>query len=590
MAVWSLTYTLNGADVSSRVYGRSTIRRARNAQAIATFTLRPASGALDLDALVGQSITIDANWDALPASRRFTGVVETVALDPASGLLTVTCVDGLKGEMRARTTAEVLALMPGARWREECFGPESDGWEQFREAVQTLDYSYFKGRDGTDQWVSRAAKSTPDLELSHSSGQVLEDSVRVTPYRRNDLVNRVNLTVEARGVILHHWELQCGWNGYPSSAGFCPGSNPSWFSTPWWLPNPDQIRSAAQDAGWKIKQGDGLWVSSGSGGGFHFTGLPESGPSTVVCGTATLDWVWVNWQGDPSDPDWPKGDDSRITGASWIAVYDWEQTARMRYDIIVEAPDGVAAHGERLQQERASYDEGEEDRGWATGPSTATPTGGNWALAEGSHYQSVELDQAEIDAVIECAVAIEAVKIRAAYRGNDVEIEPLSAADAFDLEIADTVRTVGVEVFRVVTTGVGTINEINEYWDHESGDAGIRLALGTSRCMGAGGTDDAVAAPTAPSLYPPYTLDQNYSISTHIGGLLSSPVLNTDWRGWITNLQTPEGGGTPEIYDQIQFAVEYPKRPLAAKETFEVVGSATYRVYPPHEELTQVVA
>jgi len=118
----------------------------------------------------------------------------------------------------------------------------------------------------------------------------------------------------------------------------------------------------------------------------------------------------------------------------------------------------------------------------------------------------------------------------------------------------------------------------------------MRIVLGNSQCSGADGTDDAIAAPTPPSLDPPYTLDQSMALTTHIGGFLSSPALDPDWRGWVTNLKIPEGGGAPQIYDPMQFAVEYPKRPTAAKETLTATGAATYRVYPPNDELTQVVS
>ncbi len=84
----------------------------------------------------------------------------------------------------------------------------------------------------------------------------------------------------------------------------------------------------------------------------------------------------------------------------------------------------------------------------------------------------------------------------------------------------------------------GKVRRIDDALDIDSGSATTRIELAISRRFGSDTVSDtAVAAPAA----APDPADPSYSnvvrLGTHIGGLTTSPALDSDWDGYITDYQ-----------------------------------------------------
>jgi hypothetical protein len=141
---WRAVIALDDEDVSGFVTGEIEIRAAEGAARVASFRLLfPPGRPLALAAWSGLPVAIDfaeiEAGQAVRLSRLFTGVIDSVAFEAASGILSILATDDLQTLCDRLANDDVDALTEGALASPVIFDPaRSAGWQRVQDRMSTL--------------------------------------------------------------------------------------------------------------------------------------------------------------------------------------------------------------------------------------------------------------------------------------------------------------------------------------------------------------------------------------------------------------------------------------------------------------------
>lgn len=564
---WDIQVIVDGVDRTAQASGRVWRRQEANAAHLCRVALSVPSGQdMAVDELIGKALVVNARVDGGAWSTRFSGTVSSATTDTSAGLLRLRASDRLQQHFEAMDLPAILAAMPGGRWNSALYangGERSDGWRQAQDVMGTLPYSYHIDRGGTHRWLPWAAGA---IDATLDAAGIYLDGIDIRRPGPRERINKVTLTLEVRGPILYDWAYACSVLVVPVGA-FCDYFLADSSDTPQGAPT-SMLEGAIRSGGNVRTNRGALGSGIGAGGGIGYTLFPPTGWYSCDGGGGT--YIPVYW--------WSGVAGQWAAGASWTWDTKWAQTLSMRYEIVVQAPDSIAAYSEELQEGAALLSSEDDFGDWGQGDDATEPDGVQWEDA-GAIKRWIAVDAAEEAAFLETGIAEAVVEIEDSHRAwADVQCPPSSAALA--IEIGDTVSAAAQS--KGATAVVGAIEEV---WDIDGWDAQIALTLRPSRCPGSGGTSDAVAAPSRPDLTAPVTLDTSRVFPTRVGGKASSPPYDGAWDGVTVNVKSPVGG-SEEYPTRAVFG--RPEVPASLRDEWVAQsGALVYNVFPPHESVTE---
>lgn len=211
---WSTLASIGGSDVSGRLIGPVKVSAEANSAAIATFSIRPTSGAFTPASYPGAAVALDYVWSGAGQSQRiglFLGQVDSIDIDPATFIATLTCSDRRRGLLYGSDAAALATLLPGSLWSDAVFSADADGYQMAEDRISTLCADFDLLPDGSPALTGWAAKTTPDWTFSQSA--CLADSLGLVIGSSASLVQQVVATFDYRfsrlrrrdALMSYHW-------------------------------------------------------------------------------------------------------------------------------------------------------------------------------------------------------------------------------------------------------------------------------------------------------------------------------------------------------------------------------------------------
>lgn len=537
--------TLDSVDVSNSAVGKIEIEAEEFTARIADFTIVPASGAIDVSDWTGKPVTIDyITFDSAGATltdnRIFTGTVDLPVFDPKTGLVKFECTDELQRRFESQSQATTLAELTGF-YSEAVFGEAEDGWRFAQDVMSTVPKSFDLNADGvTGVLAAWEGKSTPDFTFDDDV--VIDGSVRIELAKKREIHNKNTVSAEYQFVRTLHREHDYSW--VIPSWDFC-----TYYADAHELPNREQIKQAAEGAGWRIQ------------GAFSFGELPDSG--SPMCGGSPVVWIIH-----------PDIQDQLVYSAGWTAIKRWTQGAKETYDLIVQAPQSITHFGEIAIESSASLSTDYDDAGWESSEETSTPTSatqdsiGDWFINRD--------DRTEADNMIVTKLNAVATPIIESHRRNYV---------TWSVPLTPTVERHHTCYLNTVSyQAKSKVAQVNHSIDISGGEdlTTIRIAVsktGTSTPP----TPDALTAPSPPSTGPVISAPpSSTAMQTQLGGKTGAPVHDTAKDGFSGNYTVQDFGA--EVYPH-QFKVDTAAIEDDVRDEATGNQSATYNIVIPDELL-----
>lgn len=489
---------LAGVDVSARLTGPCEIDREESQAAVATFSLLPFAGPVDLVTWLGAAVQIAVRIDDGPAEVLFRGTVSDPSYDPRLRVTTFRCTDDLQRRLDALPLV-LVDIIAGGYWSPAVFASDATGWQRAQDRLSTTPEALDISPQGALRSTPWLAKTTPDWTFG--TANIIDGSLRAEPGPFREQLNRVQLQVEVRYQRRLHRERTYSWT--------YPGGFAAYIQDSSSLPTEDAIRSAAQGAGWKV-----LYE--------NFVRLPPSG---VYFG---LPWVHN-----------PDREPFLVTEALITAAQRWTETITETYKIDVQAPASIARFGEQLQTDYVSYAPDAPQVVWQAdtlaprtgGIGGSTDLGGASLAPNGDRYFD-DIDPAQASAAIVTALARAQTTILAAHRSNTAEIA-VPLLPAVDLTHTARIQTAAVVAQGKVRQVVHRLSLSGE------GEATTTVRVAVSQAADVAVVASPMAAPprlaTAPTDGAPPPLGVG-DTQTHLGGRAYSPQpQDAAWTGWVGN-------------------------------------------------------
>mgnify|MGYP006275967403 CR=1 FL=1 len=212
---WTLKVLLGGVDISQRVTGTVTIDDEESSARVATFTVKPAVGQMDVYSWVRAevSITLTLSVDGGPPTDylMYTGIVDTPAYDVASGLTECTCTNDLQNFIKRQSHSFIDQLTPNSKWSKFVFDELADSWQYLQDRMSTYPYAVDRNLQGVvTVYDYRSSTVTRTFDISN----IIDGSLSVTLANARDLVNYVEADVVSQynqyreTVAAIHWSDQ----------------------------------------------------------------------------------------------------------------------------------------------------------------------------------------------------------------------------------------------------------------------------------------------------------------------------------------------------------------------------------------------
>ncbi|HBP2112095.1 TPA: hypothetical protein L5W84_006502, partial [Pseudomonas aeruginosa] len=422
------------------------------------------------------------------------------------------------------------ALVGGA-WSADVFEPV-DGrsrWDYAQERLTSvtgsLDCSPY-GALRVTSWLSVA----PAFEFGQ--GSTVYGSLAVELADLSSQTNRIEIECDYRFSRLWQLNASYGWQ-HPGTgnavgeAGFC-----NWRGDDTELPDVEMITSATESSGQTL---------------FYATWYPLP-PTGVYCNPPAA------WRNDFTE---------LLLGGNWIAGRRWVQSVTERYRLVMEVQPSVAATGQIVGRQRASFEiESDKASGWESDPITGGSTG-----------HSDEKDDNRRLSALNCLLAQGATTLIAAHRGTTVTWDvPTSMILPIDL----------VHTLRLADQGaraVGKCRRIVDRFDLASGSALTTISIAVMR--GGGGAADPLVPPAGSSdpVSPPSGGGQ---LSTQLGGRNGSPAYDDEADGFAGNWSNRDPGA--ELFPR-RFSLTANDIPETYRDEHAPEIAATYRVAVPDDVL-----
>lgn len=493
------------------VVGQVTVDREENSSAIATAAVYIGIGQ-DISTYIGNVFTL---------AGLFAGRVNSAQYDEATGVASFRASDLLQEYCEALTETEILAAITGGKYSRYVFGDREDGWQQMQDVLSTVSKACYLNVAGTftvSDWSTSAPGST--------TSTALYGTPKRRPARRRDIVNKVEISFQARYTRLHHRDHTFGWDyGHTSFCDYYVNSHS--------VPLRDMIQSAADGAGWKLR------------GGIAFETFPDTGVYTCFGNP-------VAWAVDEAVQN------QLCTSASWTCVRRWTQTITETYTITVENGSSQAAYGVLIQEDGGTYTAEYDDAQFDQSIETIIPVGAGWSTDAIGDQVKDEIDRTESENAIETLLAVAATRIKQTHRRNFLDYE---IAYNSGLEIGDAV-------------GSGTLYQLTHRLDPGSGRATSLVRVAYSAVTGGG--SDTLDAPMPPDTGPTHTAPAvSTTLLTRIGCGAGTVPFDEDWTGYTGNYSLCTAG--QEVYPN-RFRVVTPDIETESRDEVEAERTATYSV------------
>jgi len=549
-AEWTAVITLAAVDVSANVTGQISVEAEESTARIATFTLRPTGGSVDVRDWTGATVTIDYEPRGEIVSRLFNGKVLEPVYDPETRLTTFKCTDDLQGLMESKTEAQILALLTNddvtGKYSEEVFGVRDDGWKQTEDILSTIPAGFDINRDGTTTRLTAwEAEDIPFLIFTDASAK----NITLELAQLRDIVNTVDIESDYRFSREHHREHSFYWN----YSGLC-----DWLDRAYDLPTRDMWLQAAGGMDWAVK----AWTDEG----IQFGGLPKDGDYCNGHGLA------VTYEARQTI----------ITSAYWTSVRRWVQSVTEQYRITVQEAGSVAQYGVLIGEDSAGLQVPNDDAIWNASLSTKTPNIQDITGGSGMWVWTDKPDESGRQDLLEALIQIADRQIRQSHRNNFVSwtswIQPA----------IERHHTTQLDAASVVARG--KVFQYRHVLDIQNGTALTTIKIAVHKCP-SGGSQDSIAAPARPDTDDDYiTPETTTTLETRIGGQAGAPAYDEQWTGFTSNQFSYTGPALdPDQFYPLRVMVKGPDIEDTAVDNLEVEQTATINTLVPDETLTVTV-
>lgn len=505
---WGLVVRLGGADISSRITGEVVIEASEGSARLADVAYRPAPGALDLPALIGARVEIDAVLGSAPPLRRFTGVVDSPEFDPDTGLVTLRCTDNLQARLDALDNAEIDALLGNACDSPAVFDDARTGWARAQDLVSTMCASLDADAYGALR-VTPWAVGAPARTLTPA--HYLDGSLRTRFAEFTRLPPRVEIDISYRFPRLKTRAVELAWQ-YGWSEGYANINGLRRLSS-------EMVREALESSGWEIAT-------------LRFDRYPH-GWRRPPGGEANA-YQWY--------------DPALCRGFSGLARRRYVQQIEERYRLVVTNPYPPAAALPGALRESLALAVEADTEAWERGPVQRTDATSVLdylpapapALAFAAPVpiipgeSALDLTEGESDgrtalaAAGRALVARAARQIQAALRASAVEVD-IPFDPLVDLPQVLTVQTPTVQA-------TGKVRRFRERFDHDAGTAITQVELAVSPMATAAAGD--LAWPAAPDSTQPLSPEELSSrCGNYLGSVSGAAELDEAMVGFFTNAQ-----------------------------------------------------
>ena len=198
---WTALVTIKGVDMTDRLTGVIKVQAKPTAARIATITVKPAEGVIDTVFFVAAKVTIDfvehfSNSGTIEHTRIFTGVVDTPTIDVHTGLITLSCTDGLARAVTKLTEREVSDMLPDSYWSEMLYPRFNNRWEYLLQHLESYNYIVFLNTEGQVKAREFAVKT---LKYEFTEATILDQSLEVTLGSTKGFVNHYDVSLTIQG-------------------------------------------------------------------------------------------------------------------------------------------------------------------------------------------------------------------------------------------------------------------------------------------------------------------------------------------------------------------------------------------------------
>lgn len=500
---WRPVVTLDGADISARLFGHISVTHAADAAATAEFSWRPDAPVQPLD-LIGRPVRIAfARADGSAQQTLFSGVVDVPSIDLDTGLIACACHDQAQ-EVWARAPREHIDSLVGGRFSVAISGDDlQDAFEYLRERIQSVAASWaldVHQRPRVLPW------SSPARTLVVRTADVIGGSLAVSLPSREQLRSRVTCRLQYQYTRLRYRGVQAQYaqsihffKPWRSGAAAYPGAR--WLTTamvhsacesvPGWTPAGPPVIEHPPARSWAIgnSPADGFYTIS-----------PAVAPDLAMAFTCQFS---ARWQ-------------QRITEDYTVDVV-WPT---------MESQLGAAVGEEIGATLVAEFDQ----PGWDVDPTMAP-----LETASGLGDRTVEwrppgVDGAARDHALRTLLDRAWVRLWAASRSGRVDFTIPLRPDLW----LDTRITLEHASLRAA----GDITQITHIMDLGAGTAlsEISLAVGMPGATPAAHPNWTLPAPPLDPYTPPLSA-YSFEVGTYLGGEVASPPWDPDTMiGFSTNL------------------------------------------------------
>lgn len=550
---WSVSIVVGGTDLTSALTGKIVIDAREQQAKLATFTIMPALGSIDIYDWVGRSVTIDYSNNGV-TDRLFTGLVDEPVYNPVTTLTTFNCTDGLVKQINGLSNDQI-ATQVGGYWSTHIFDAKTRGWDHARDRLNTIDSAYDLNTNGIGLLTPWAAKATADFEYGDS--KVLDATDSVSLAKRDRIHNTHKITFQFRYQRLRTRKRSYYWH-YP--VDFL-----QYLQSTTNLPNVEMVRAAAAGNGWALDHD-------------RYEFLPPTGPMRLPGTGQQINWII--------------SEELRaqlIFGARVWIKRRWVQTVTEQYDIKVYANQSVEKLGEIIQQSQFSVESVEDSEGWTD--FSKTPAGVVSVSPNSDDIIDVtggEVSRTDADNALNCIQAMRRTEILDAHRQNDCEFTVLLNPY---LERRHTVQRTGSKI-----TAKGKVRAYRHELDLDTAldTTDITLAISKSQATGVP-TDTPIAPPAEPDKTDAVATDPRHTVlDTHLGGLELSEPYDEAWTGYLGNkgFQVVRENATYNISYPgaptypVEFRIPTPAVDTLLTDAMEAQAAVTVEVAIPEDTLT----
>lgn len=504
---------------------------------------------------IGDSMTVDLIVSA-HVTRLFAGQITEVQYDPAKRLSTINASDGLQVRFDALDNPEIDALTPGATTTP---GNTDTGFAYLNHRLASLPASLDLDVSG----APRLTRFDAGMVLAAPITGALDGSEALSLVRADQLINRVDLTVQASWVRLAQTQITMRWQ---SPWTLCQTLSYGMNYVPT-VPAIGAIQSVFEASGWQVEQ-------------YYEEPYLTRATGVVQCPSS---------RGPVPVPLLDGAGTTAIKQAAAIISKRYSRSMQASAAITITVPESIEQFGKHKQTITANYRDEQDDSTFLSSVTSTSIDESHFILggtpppppsildATDPNGDAIHdaLDANALNAVVTDALNRALVDIVTAHRasriGATLPIRP------------DITRCHRITLDLPSFTATGKVTRLRHLLDTDIGSATTEVSIalftgGDGQPIGIDGAPadfSAVAIPTRSNAIAAIT-----DLATHVGALKNSPVEDADWTGWIINAEPPETGAT-NVYQTTGFLIKPPDITLPDQTAADIKPTSSWRVHLP---------